>query len=503
MGKSELENFIVKATSENNVNEDWGLFMDIIDFINQNNCEKDALRIITKRLNDRDPHVSLHSLALLNACVKNCNNNFKLEVSSRMFIECAKQFILSTNHPKLSEKFSSMIKNWCNEPEFKNDPALNLMQSLYVELLRNGISFGEENEIKTMKSTSSSMLAAQRKEEDDLAKAIALSIKESFSSHSLNNNNQNQESKSVSSFYASKNVNPHKSERQKVKALYDFEAVEDNEITFKAGDILYVTDSSDQNWWKGIDQTNNEGLFPSNFVTSDLEYEEEDFRSSSNSKKVSFNDKVNVQNLEKDEKNSIKHKIHILIDETKIDECIELMQNADPTGEIQPDSQEMLLLEDQCYMMGPLIDQQLQKIDYKHAILDDVNIKIIEAFQMYNNLMKESISKTTNLIQPMMTNNNLSSTIIPHNPGNYIPYFSGPQKKDNNLSTQSDSFTTYNQTSSETVDVNQMTHNQQFNPRGLPHSFQSYNSSDVYQQYVPGVPQQHEVNNQLQNRMNP
>ena len=73
------------------------------------------------------------------------------------------------------------------------------------------------------------------------------------------------------------------------------------------------------------------------------------------------------------------------------------MQNADPTGEIQPDSREMPQLEDQCYMMGPLIDQQLQKIDYTHAILDVLNIKIIEAFQMYNNLMKESINKTTNL----------------------------------------------------------------------------------------------------------
>lgn len=29
--------------------------------------EKDALRVITRRLNDRDPHVSLHSLAVMNS----------------------------------------------------------------------------------------------------------------------------------------------------------------------------------------------------------------------------------------------------------------------------------------------------------------------------------------------------------------------------------------------------------------------------------------------------
>lgn len=186
----------------------------------------------------------------------------------------------------------------------------------------------------------------------------------------------------------------------------------------------------------------------------------------------------------------------------KIDECIELMQNADPTGEIQPDSQEMLLLEDQCYMMGPLIDQQLQKIDYKHAILDDLNIKIIEAFQMYNNLMKASITKTSNFIQPMMINNNTNSNMISQNPGNFIPYCSGPSQIDNNLSNQLDSFSTFNTTSLGT-DVNQMTHDKQFNPQGLSGNFQSYNIGNVYQQYVSEVSQQTEINNPIQSQINP
>ena len=47
----------------------------------------------------------------------------------------------------------------------------------------------------------------------------------------------------------------------------------------------------------------------------------------------------------------------------KIDEVLNLIQNADPTGEIRPDTPQMLGLEEECKAMGPLIDTELEKID--------------------------------------------------------------------------------------------------------------------------------------------
>ncbi|XP_015784850.1 protein enhancer of sevenless 2B [Tetranychus urticae] len=50
-----------------------------------------------------------------------------------------------------------------------------------------------------------------------------------------------------------------------VQAMYDFTPQENGELGFKRGDIITVTDNSDQNWWEGeID--GRKGYFPATYV---------------------------------------------------------------------------------------------------------------------------------------------------------------------------------------------------------------------------------------------
>ncbi|XKL67236.1 hypothetical protein PGB90_010656 [Kerria lacca] len=50
-----------------------------------------------------------------------------------------------------------------------------------------------------------------------------------------------------------------------VQALYDFTPQEPGELAFSRGDVITVTDKSDEHWWKG-EIGNREGLFPATYV---------------------------------------------------------------------------------------------------------------------------------------------------------------------------------------------------------------------------------------------
>lgn len=61
---------------------------------------------------------------------------------------------------------------------------------------------------------------------------------------------------------------PSVSPQQRVRwarALYDFEALEDDELGFRCGEVVEVLDSSNPSWWTGR-LHNKLGLFPANYV---------------------------------------------------------------------------------------------------------------------------------------------------------------------------------------------------------------------------------------------
>lgn len=366
---------VEKATSEMNTAEDWGLILDICDKVGQSRTgPKDCLRSIMRRVNHKDPHVAMQALTLLGACVSNCGKIFHLEVCSRDFASEVSN-VLNKGHPKVCEKLKALMVEWTDE--FKNDPQLSLISAMIKNLKEQGVTFPAIGSQAAEQAKASPALVAKdpgtvtnKKEEEDLAKAIELSLKE-----------QKQQFTSLSTLYPSTSnlLANHQHEGRKVRAIYDFEAAEDNELTFKAGEIITVLDDSDPNWWKG-ETHQGMGLFPSNFVTADLTAEPEMIKTEK--KTVQFSDDVQVETIESDSEEQA------FIDEDKMDQLLQMLQNTDPSDD-QPDLPELLHLEAMCHQMGPLIDEKLEDIDRKHSELSELNVKVMEALSLYTKLMNE------------------------------------------------------------------------------------------------------------------
>merc|ERR1711976_1089924 len=123
-----------------------------------------------------------------------------------------------------------------------------------------------------------------------------------------------------------------------------------------------------------------------NFVSTDLNTEPDQFKEQRR-RSVQFNEEVEVVKVEATESVEIQAEIS----EEKIDKVLKLLHEADPTSP-ESDAPELPGFEEHVNQMGPMIDAELESVDRRHAQLARLSTELVDALNLYHQLMHENMS---------------------------------------------------------------------------------------------------------------
>ncbi|XP_071106501.1 target of Myb1 membrane trafficking protein-like isoform X3 [Haliotis cracherodii] len=142
---TQVGQLIERATDGSQASENWGLFMEVCDIINETDeGPKDAIKAIRKRLSQnvgKNYTAVMYTLTQLETCVKNCGKRFHLQVANKDFLHELIKIIGPKNDPPqaVQEKVLSLIQTWADA--FRGAPDLKEVEKVYSELKSKGIEF--------------------------------------------------------------------------------------------------------------------------------------------------------------------------------------------------------------------------------------------------------------------------------------------------------------------------------------------------------------------------
>ncbi|KAH6565121.1 hypothetical protein BASA62_007504 [Batrachochytrium salamandrivorans] len=139
-----FDDLVEKATSEHIPvgTDDLVLSLNIADKIKSKEVPaKTAVLSLKRRINHRNPNVQILALKLTDTCVKNSGHHFLQEVVSREFVDNLVSIArsLMVTNPEVKVKIMGLLQAW--GIAFKSKPDLAYMCEVYETLKRDGAVF--------------------------------------------------------------------------------------------------------------------------------------------------------------------------------------------------------------------------------------------------------------------------------------------------------------------------------------------------------------------------
>ncbi|KAF9901543.1 hypothetical protein EC991_006025 [Linnemannia zychae] len=186
--KSVLETYIERACDPSRYEPDLALNLEICDVIKEKqkntqvqNLPREAAVYIVRLINNRNLHVSMLALALLDNCVKNCGYPFHLQIATKEFLnELVRKFperplaVYTPAQNRILELIQEWYQTLCKSSRYKED--LVHIKDMHRLLAYKGYRFPQVkgdsasvlNPVNTLKSP------AELEEEDRAAQAAKL-----------------------------------------------------------------------------------------------------------------------------------------------------------------------------------------------------------------------------------------------------------------------------------------------------------------------------------------
>eukprot|EP00123_Amoebidium_parasiticum_P013536 comp22016_c0_seq1/m.31886 comp22016_c0_seq1/g.31886 ORF comp22016_c0_seq1/g.31886 comp22016_c0_seq1/m.31886 type:complete len:421 (-) comp22016_c0_seq1:159-1421(-) len=267
-GTSTYDDIVDKTVSSGQ--EDWGKIMEVCDRVaaDKEKGAKDALKALVRNINNPNPNVAAVSVVLLKAVFNNGGKAFQVECAQQPLMDEIHRLLQTkTNAPsKVCSEIKAMLQDWVLD--HGANAQLARIYSTYNRLKSEGHSFPKTDrpfpEPPLPANASAADIAA--KEEADLARAIAESLKEAEKSKAPTQASSLYPTGNTPVAAAPQKAEPAKAASSKhVRALYTFEVQEEGELGIVAGDIATLLDDSHPDWWKA-ELNGKVGLIPSNYV---------------------------------------------------------------------------------------------------------------------------------------------------------------------------------------------------------------------------------------------
>jgi signal transducing adaptor molecule len=183
------------------------------------------------------------------------------ELASRAFTDALLRLANDRNtHQQVKAKILERMAEWA--AMFK-DPDLGIMRDQYQRLKSQNPNLHPPSAPSKSRLTD----VDRQKEEEELQMALKLSIQDKATPKASPQPNAAGESSQAQNSVQQSTVPSGTTAAtvSRVRALFDFQASDPDELTFRKGDIIAVLESVYKDWWKGF-LRGQTGIFPLNYV---------------------------------------------------------------------------------------------------------------------------------------------------------------------------------------------------------------------------------------------